>query len=59
MGDWIMGTIVGDYIRTTLTYRRVPIDSIFRFMIRTYKEVGFGRLRYDRERLTLHPRILA
>ena len=64
MGDWIMGTIVGDYIRTTLTYQnllfcRVPIDSIFRFMIRTYKEVGFGRLRYDRERLTLHPRILA
>ena len=35
---------------TTLTYQnlqksRVPINSIFCFVIRTYKKVGFGRLR--------------
>ena len=35
----------------TLTYQnlqksRVPINSILGFIIRTYKKVGFGRLRY-------------
>ena len=28
------------------TFCRVPIDSILRFIIRTYKRVGFGSLRY-------------
>ena len=37
---------------STLTYQnlqksRVPINSILGFIIRTYKKVGFGRLRYD------------
>ena len=36
---------------TTLTYQnllfcRVPINSILRFIIRTYKKVGYGSLRY-------------
>ena len=37
----------------TLTYQnpqknRVPINFILGFIIRTYKKVGFGRLRYCR-----------
>ena len=37
--------------KTTLTYQnlqksRAPINSILGFIIRTYKKVGFGRLRY-------------
>ena len=41
---------VGNY---TLTYQnlqksRVPINSILGFIIRIYKKVGFGRLRYIR-----------
>ena len=30
----------------TLLFCRVPIHSILRFIIRTYKKVGFGRLRW-------------
>ena len=38
-------------MRFTLTHQnllfcRVPIDPILGFLIRTYKKVGFGRLRY-------------
>ena len=33
----------------TLLFCRVPIHSILRFIIRTYKKVGFGRLRYTTE----------
>ena len=36
------------YVGLTLTYQnqlfcRAPINSILRFIIRTYKKVGFGR----------------
>ena len=41
-------------IRHTLNYQnllscRVPINSILGFIIRTYKKVGFGRLRQPRK----------
>ena len=29
----------------TLLFWRVPINSIFEFITRTYKKVGFGRLK--------------
>ena len=40
----------GTTMESTLIYQnlqksRVPINSILGFIIRTYKEVGFGRLR--------------
>ena len=39
------------WLRHTLTYQtllfcRVPINPILGFIIRTYKKVGFGRLRH-------------
>ena len=46
---WFSGSVY--QITDALTYQnlrfcRVPINSILGFIIRTYKKVGFGRLRW-------------